>query len=264
MQTVYHDLSLLSTPDSERKERVSKLATQAKTDPSVIPELWEMVERLIQAVCRKYCRVDKVERLYDYDDLCQSAYFGFLKAIEVYDPERGAFPNVLIYEVRNSCRVEIGLRGKRDFLFDANSLNETLSQDGESDLSRIDALPDPDAGQPFENVDDLIYNDQLHVALDDCMSRIPHNQADLLRTRYYDGVILDVIASECGISREGARQNIEKALDSMRKPENAAQLEAYRQNIIDSSLKLSSQKRFRDTWYSSVEWAAEKLVLKGV
>ena len=250
--------------NSERMERVNELAAQAKTDNSIIPELWSMVEQLIHVVCRRYCCPENGNRICDFDDLCQNAYFGFIKAIEAYDPERGAFSTILVYHVRHSCRAEIGLRGKRDALFDANTLNGSVSHEDDGSLTLIDTLTDPGAEQPFEDTVEQVYTAQLRAALDFCMKQIPKTHAHLIRARFYERTTLDVIAAKYGCnSREAARQEIEKALKKMRCPDNMALLEPYYQGVAyNTALKSGGLASFKNNWYSCVEFAVEKLIEK--
>jgi predicted DNA-binding protein YlxM (UPF0122 family) len=83
----------------------------------------------------------------------------------------------------------------------------------------------------------------------------------VLKTRYYENVSLAEIASTRGVSSEAARQTVKEALKKIRRdPESAAQLEEYRQEIMSVSMKKVGFRSFRETGYSSVEWAAELLV----
>jgi len=250
----------MSMTKLERMIRVNALAVQAKWNPSVIPELYELVERWIYAICRRYCRPDGVTRVYEFEDLCQSAFLGFMKAIDAYDPDCGAFSVMLKWQVQHTCRAEVGLRGKREPLYDALSLNKPLSDD-DDDIEHIDILTDPDAEKPFEVVTDHIYNAELRSALDKCMAQMPQEHADILRARYYDGVKL----KDLGKSKESARQAIGKALKEARKPKSIKWLKGYtRQDVINKSYNRFEigYKQFCRTWYSSVERAAEVLVLK--
>jgi len=247
--------------NSERMERVNALATQAKSDKSVIPALWEMVEQLVRVVCRRYCRPNMSTRLYEYDDLCQSAYLAFLKAIDTYDHERGAFSSLLIYRVRGSCSAVIGRYGKRDALFDANSLNSSTYHDDESATTLSDSIIDPDAEQALEGVVDQVYTKQLRAALDECMEKIPQYQADALRARYYHNATFSSIGARRSVSAESARRDVDKALASMRQREVVGPLLAFwEKEIIDESLRYSGFKFFKNHGYSSVEWAAEQLL----
>jgi RNA polymerase sigma factor (sigma-70 family) len=224
-----------------------------------------MVEALIKSICLRYCRADNSDILYDYDDLCQSAYFGFLKAIGTYDCTRGAFSTHLVYHVRKSCRKELGLYGgKRDPIFDAFSIDAPAFNDNENEGAMVDTLPDSDAEQPFDEVIEREYNSQLRTSLDDCLTRITQDHATLLRSRYYDGMKLKDIAAASGTSIGAARRTLDIALRSVREePVNLAKLKEHRQNIIDRSYRGVGYNAFYEKWYSSVEQAAEALVLGG-
>ena len=217
----------------ERMNLVNGLAAQAKNDASAVPRLWELVERLIQAVCSRYCRQDGGNRLYELDDLCQGAYFAFLRAIEKYDPERSAFSTILIFCVCNSCRKEIGLRGKRDALFGAGSLDAPISGDGDYELTYFDILPDPDAEEDVDGIINRTYNDQLHDALEKCLSSLPELHSQTLRKRYYENLSLTRIGEQRGCNREAVRQIEQRALHRIREERESNGLEAFLTEQID-------------------------------
>jgi RNA polymerase sigma factor (sigma-70 family) len=181
--------------NTDRILRVNELAVQAKTDPTVTTDLWEMVEGLIHTVCRRYCREDNGTRHYDYDDFCQNAYLGFVKAIEAYDPERGAFSTTLVFYVRHSCRVVLGIRSsKRDAIFMADSLDEPISDEGSTTF--LDTMIDPYAEQSFDESIERVYNSQLRTALNECLEQIPCDHSEILRARYFDHTTLGAIAEK--------------------------------------------------------------------
>jgi RNA polymerase sigma factor (sigma-70 family) len=256
-------MGAVSMVNTERMMRVNSLAVKAKTDRSLILELFELVEPWIKAICRRYCKSATATRIFEFDDLCQSAFIGFLKAIDAYDPDRGAFSTILAWNVRHTCRSEIGLRGKRDPLHDALSLNKPLSETEDS-LDHIDMLEDPGAENLFEEVTDTIYNSQLRSILDECMAEIPWEHADILRTRFYDGVKYKDLALKLGVSKVGAQQAVDRALKKMKKPVSASKFGNYRKMVISCSYGRgkTSYQLFHETWYSCVEQAAEALVLR--
>lgn len=49
--------------------------------------LWTANDRLIRSTVKKICRRGKYAQ--DFDDMYQQAYFGFMQAVNTYDPEKG-------------------------------------------------------------------------------------------------------------------------------------------------------------------------------
>lgn len=196
---------------SARMKTVTALAVRAKTDNTVIPELWAMVERFVQVICARYCRATADTKTYELDDLCQNAYFGFLKAIDTFDPNKRAFSTHLNYYIRNSCHHEV-IKHRKDLITSAISIEKTLN--GTDDIKLADAIPDPYAPEAFEAVDQQMIVDTILAEVD----RLPHiRQRRIVFECTYQGRTLQSLASEWGISREGARMVEERAIKYLRR-----------------------------------------------
>jgi len=181
-----------------RRETVNALAARAKTERAVIPELWEMVDVLIKQVCWKYCGIEMQTWWYEYEDLCQNAYFHFLKAIEAYNPDRGAFSTVLTLYIRRACNQEV-----RRYRPEVNPINAAVSLDKPLDdtneIALVDILPDAYA---LGFVDELSMHSVAQVILDEA-ERLPNPiQTRIIRECTYQGRTLESFGNEIGVTKQ--------------------------------------------------------------
>lgn len=241
---------------------VTALAVNAKTNKACMLPLWEAVERLIGSWAFRYHRNGET-RLFDADDLLQAGYLALVDAVSGYDLKDGAeFTTYLHYHIRTRFAEVIGRRGiKKRPEYCAASLDEPLADD--TDTSRLDMLTDPDATTAFERVEDSLFNEQLHSALEECLLRLPQEQSDMLRERYYDQKTVKVMAEARGVEQHIIRQKVGSALNSMGCGDNRRQLKEYREEITSRTLRRGGHYTFATTGYSSVEWAVEHLIERG-
>ena len=198
---------------AERRETVTALAVRAKTDSSVILELWDMVEGLVKSTCGRYCRKDGDSRFYEYDDLCQIAYFGFLQAIEAFDPTRGAFSTLLVLYIRGTCVREIGRHyGDKNPLSSARSLSETFNNT--EDFTLADTLPAPGATEQYEQMELDMMAD---IILTEVKTLQNARQRRIIYECTYQGRTLQSFGDELGITREGARRVEKSAIAALRR-----------------------------------------------
>ena len=159
-------------------------------------ELWDGVKGFVITQASAYRRYFPDSTI-DLDDLAQGGYLALVDAVRGFDPQAGGtFLTVLSYHLRKVWRDMYGLRGKRDALNDCISLDEPLSDDG--DTTRLDLLPDDRAELAFEESEDQIFREQLRAFLDKALDAAPHG--DVIRRRYFQGQTGKAIAAELGVS----------------------------------------------------------------
>jgi len=197
----------------QRRQTVNALAIRAKKDHAAIPELWGMVEGLIKAICGRYCRGEEHSKRYEYDDLCQNAFFGFLKAVDAYDPVRGAFSTILDLCIHNSCRAIIKkFRPEVDPINVAVSLDKPLG--GTEDTILSDYLPDPHSTDFVEDVS--IYSiAQTILAEAELLPNPLHTR--IIRECLYWGRTHESFADELSISRQAVSSMQETAVHWLRR-----------------------------------------------
>lgn len=220
-----------------------ELAALAKAgDRAALGALWEQNRGLLRMMLRKLeanpascARMDAAG--VTFDDLMQESFFAVERAALLYDPTRGAsFASFLAYAVKHAFFDAVGLRTSRqraDPLCNADSLDRPLTNsDGLDGLTRADAVPDEAAVRPFSDVEERLFAEQLHAALDKCLDAIPQKDALIIRARYYDGRTQSQIAAALGCSGAYIGQMENHGLRKLRSPCNRHRLAQYREEII--------------------------------
>jgi DNA-directed RNA polymerase specialized sigma24 family protein len=168
------------------------------------------------------------------------------------------FTTYLHYPLKNCFEAATGGRGNSR----AEPLNGCASLDApvgeERDAAFVDMVPDKNAGAAFEAVEDGMVNSQLRAALDDFLSTLPEIERDVIKRRYYGGYTRRQVAKQIGAEHERVRQIELRGLQKLRHPSNRDRLMSV-QDVIDSAYQTSGLRRFRDTGYSSVELAYERI-----
>ena len=198
-------------------------------------ELWLRVHDLISLWAIQYFRSIKTSKRtlggVTTDDLIQSGYFALVDAVEGYDSSKGGFNTYLKYHIMKEFRKAIGRTYKQ--LHDP--LNNAFSLDGKIDED------DPDSGtwydlavsrRDFRNyyaaVDDKIYREQLHDALETALNTLPEKEATAIRSEFWDGYSLKETTERIGCkSIERTRQIRNDGLKRIRNGSQGKMLERF-------------------------------------
>ena len=105
-----------------------------------------------------------------------------------------------------------GLRGGRDPLDNAVSLDEPLTEDDDTTL--LDVTSDPAAELAFDQADGEIFIDELRAALEKALDKAPHG--DVIRRRYFQGQTQKEIAEELRCSPSAIHQRERAAIRYLR------------------------------------------------
>ena len=175
-----------------RNEDLVKRVQEGETD--VMGELWENNTGLVAFVAKRY--QEGCGRLVDFDDLMQAGYLGLYAAAMTYSPERAAFSTYAVFHLRRAMRPVVGLRGKRDALFDACPLDAPLGDDGG------DTLLDMIAAPPEE---DLLELKDLQRIVREAVARIQDKKTrEAIEAIYWEGIPWEDYAKREGITHAGA------------------------------------------------------------
>lgn len=219
-------------------ELAAKAKAGGKDDLSA---LWECCERLCYFHAKRYfplCERAGIEE----QDLRQECFFGFLRALDAFDPDgEWYFGTYLRYHIQNVCAEALGIRNGKQMRVPA-SLQHPLEDDG-GELQ--DLIPDPDAQQPFEDAEEQLYTEQLHKALDDLLHEIPERRAAAVRARYFDGATQIETAAALGVSNSRVGQLERQGLRDLKQAAaRTHRLDQYREFII-------SNRAYRGTGYQA-------------
>jgi RNA polymerase sigma factor (sigma-70 family) len=140
------------------------------------------------------------------DDIIQIGFFALCEAVQAYKPESGyKLTTYMKYPLKTHFKVLLGERTtKRDPLNQCNSLNELAGDD--TDTEKLDLVADPESGAPFDELEEEIFNNELHHALETAFLKLSTKQSSVIRRRYLEGKQQGQIAADMGKSQERVRQ----------------------------------------------------------
>lgn len=181
-------------------------------DASQYVELWDRVRLFVCKQANRYIRFFPDSTI-EVDDLTQAAYLALVEAVKTFDPDAGAgLLHHLSYYLRKTWRTMYGLRGGRDPLDDAVSLDDPLSEDDDTTL--LDVTSDPAAELAFDQADGEIFIDELRAALERALDKAPHG--DIVRRRYFQGQTQREIAEDLRCSPSAVHQRERAAIRYLR------------------------------------------------
>ena len=210
-----------------------ELATKAKTgDEAALMELWEnkrgMAYTWARSTFRKHWELGDT-RGSDLDDLMQTAFIALMRAVYYFDPDKPwafstCYGNTLKREFADLLRTREG--HKLDALNYSVSIDAPMGGTNESDTDLwADILEDP--ADCFEEVEDRIYQEQLHNALENALSQIPEKQGTAVRLRYLQDKGWAAVAEMMGFEYSYVRRLAKKGLESLRQEEIRTELEEF-------------------------------------
>jgi len=198
----------------------------------LMSQLWEQVEGLVKWKAKRIMTAleGSPGRGVEFDDLYQSGYLAMVAAVNTYDPSAGgAFSTWLMYHLKNAFAEATGYRtksGQNEPLNNSFSLDKTV--DDEADGTTFgEFIPDPKAAATMLCVEERVWLEQLHEALEAALAAIPEKYADVMRLRHYQGLTLADVGEIRGTSPERIRQMENKAIRQLRKPSLACHLRPF-------------------------------------
>lgn len=214
-----------------------------------LPELWDQVERFVASRANRLL-IAMGDRAaahgLEYSDLYNSGYFALVDAVEHYDPAQGMqFIGWFAFHLKTAFAEAGGWRGRKQ-----NPLNNSTSMDkpvGEEDDGGTvgDFIPDPSAAQAFQDVEEQLYQEQLHAALERALGTLEADEEAVIRARYYQGRTLEEIGPQ-------ARKLESRAFVKLRRPQVRRELEQFIEQRTPYFLRVGVQT-FQNTGESAVE-----------
>ena len=198
--------------DAAKPARTDQQATNAALaalaaagNSFALGQLWEINQSFLRSLFWKWYSKPQNKAAADsagltLEDFDQEAFFAVQAAAQAYDPEKGTFTTLLGYYAQNQINkavcgehsravtLEDGREVKRSAnpLNFCDSLDQTLDADDEGSSTKGETIEDPAASAEMQAVEDEIYTEELHAALEEALSKLPERTAYVLRRRYYD------------------------------------------------------------------------------
>ena len=162
------------------------------------------------------------------DDFEQEGFFAVQHAAQTYDPAQGAFTTWLTAAMQRQiqrtltnghARTVTGEDGRQhttsaDLLNHCTSLDVPLDDEDGGSATLGDLKEDATAAAELDAVEDKLFQEQLHSALEEALAKLTDREADVLRRRYYQQQPLREVGEAYGVAWSRAQQ-VEKA--AMRK-----------------------------------------------
>ena len=191
-------------------------------DNSIIPQLWEQVERFIYKLALKwagaYNRPDITA-----EDLYQSGYFALLDAVQRFEYGRGDFLTVLSFSLKTAFSGALKWhcgRPPQDASFYCVSLNAPVQ--GAEDTTLEDNIPDDyDA---FEDVEEQLYQEYVSKTCRSAVESLPEKQKICVELHFFNGETQRSIAEKMNVSGQYVHQLVSNGLHSLRKSSFAPEL----------------------------------------
>ena len=217
-----------------------ELAAQAKAgDKDALAQLWEQNRGLLSKLFRELANKAGARMAamgITWEDVEQSFFLAVALAVRLYEPERGVlFASFLSYPVKRVFFELVGWRTeqqRRDPFGQSISLDELISHDDGSETTRVDLVSDPAADRQFEDAEERIYTEQLHAALEDCISALDERRAAVIRAHYFEAMSLSDIGKMLEISTTRAGELARDAMRKIRSGRNIQRLRQYRDMVI--------------------------------
>ena len=181
------------------------LSAQAGDKQSVY-ELWDGVSRFAAKTAIRWYGAFDGRNGVTVDDLINSAYIAMVDALTTYKADGGSFLNWYSFYLKTAFCECYGVRKRHtDPLNDAQSLDAPL---GDEDGTLSDVTPDPNGEAPLRDMEEELYQQQLHEALELELDKLPDEYSDVIRMRYYDGMSYAEISAATG-TRPGIVRTLE-------------------------------------------------------
>lgn len=208
-------------------EEIAVRIQAGETD--LMEQLWIGVEKLVRREANRVSGATGGKCGVDSDDLYQCGYLAMVAAVETFNPENGSFANWLILYLKTAFAEATGRRTTKDRMEPLNnsvSLDKPLGDEADG-ASFVDLVPDPAAAATMDSIEDKLWRDQLHEAMEGVLAELPEEQSAVLRCRYYEGQTLAAAAEKLETTAEEVRKLEKISLKELRHPRLAKRIRPF-------------------------------------
>lgn len=235
---------------TDQQSTNAALATLAAAGNAfALGQLWEINRGLLRSLFWKWYpnhREQADAHGLTADDFKQEGFFAVQYAAETYDPAKGfAFTTWLASAMQR--QIDRAMTGShRRTVTDTDGKQHTVSADPLNHCASLDTplddedggaatlgdlQPDPAAAGELLEVEEKLYHEQLHDALEEAMEKLTTQEGAVLRRIYYAGHTLQQIGADEGISFQRVQQIKNTAFRKLR---NNPRLRRWRDEVISS------------------------------
>ena len=241
--------SVTRTYTDQQSTNAALAALAAAGNAFALGQLWEINRGLLRSLFWKWYpshREQADAHGLTADDFEQEGFFAVKYAAETYDPDKGfAFSTWLSYAMQR--QIDRAMTGShRRTVTDTDGKQHTVSADPLNHCASLDTplddedggaatlgdlQPDPAAAGEMLEVEEKLYHEQLHDALEEAMEKLTTQEGVVLRRIHYAGHTLQQISADEGISFQRVQQIKNTAFRKLR---NNPRLRPWRDEVISS------------------------------
>lgn len=222
-----------ATKTSDQQATNAALAALAATGNSyALGQLWELNKGLLRSMFWKWYPAHKAQadaHGLTADDFEQEGFFAVQHAAQTYDPAQGAFTTWLTAAMQRQiqrtltnghARTVTGEDGRQhttsaDLLNHCTSLDVPLDDEDGGSATLGDLKEDATAAAELDAVEDKLFQEQLHSALEEALAKLTDREADVLRRRYYQQQPLREVGAAYDVAASRAQQIERTALHKL-------------------------------------------------
>lgn len=222
-----------ATKTSDQQATNAALAALAATGNSyALGQLWELNKALLRSMFWKWYPAHKAQadaHGLTADDFEQEGFFAVQHAAQTYDPAQGAFTTWLTAAMQRQiqrtltnghARNVTGEDGKlhttsADPLNHCTSLDVPLDDEDGGAATLGDLQEDTTAAAELDAVEDEVFREQLHSALEEALAKLTDREADVLCRRYYQQQPLREVGAAYDVAASRAQQIERTALHKL-------------------------------------------------
>lgn len=234
-----------------------------------IPQLWENIYRILYKLGNAYYL-----RFYErcissgvtLEDIHQECFFVMLDMIKAYLPESEyKFLSYANYQLRKRMRHVLHYGGNfaENPLNVCKSLSESVTGLEDEEITLQDILSDEAAELAYSDIDELVYQTQLHNVLDSEINAVlTDTEKRLIEQRYFQKSTYSEIGRAENITTMAVIEREKRALKKLKRHNYVTkQLDRFRDEIISTqAYRKTGLNSFKNNLASSVELTFEKSV----
>lgn len=233
----------------------------------VLDNIINNFSKTLNNLCFRYRKYAEKYNL-EVADLIQEGWIAFLSSIDKYEirdlqEESSSFKtfayNACEYAIQNAIKKAkpYGYKTTKDKLYINSLYQQAYGTDKEDD----NIFEDICASDTFMSADDVIekeYCEYQHSVLEDAISNLPDRQADIIQSKYWDGLTQKQIAEHQSCSESCIGEYERKALSRLRKMKRIQMLHDELYGYDSNFAYKMSLKKALDNHTSTTEYLALK------
>lgn len=178
--------------------------------------------------------VGKRVREYEFDELEATAWYAVVRAVRLFNPERGRLTTFVAWVVRSEMQ-------RRDpggpISLPMNSHNVAEKYRGHYQAAKeaqgLSKYTDPTYEEQWDSIGYLVENEKNLANVMERLAQCDQRDQEIIRLRFLKGKTLQEVADLYGLSRERIRQIEVKTLNTIRKDLNQKTIPVYKRSGKD-------------------------------